>query len=102
MILATKYLADNTEINASPKEHIITNLKLPSESDQVLTAIDTDSNLLAGLNNIKSKPRLQRYYQQTKLEELIEQNSTMLTPEQIQRLQTCVQQIAAMIYEHAG
>ena len=102
MILATKDLADNTEINASPKEHVITNLKLPGESAQALEVIDTDSNQLAGSNNIKSMPRLQRYYQQTKLAELIEQNSTMLTPEQIQQLQTCVQEIAAIIYEQTS
>lgn len=42
---------------------------------------------------------LQIHSQQARLRDLIEQKATIMTPEQVQRLQACVQQIAAIVHE---
>lgn len=92
MIIATKDLVSNTVVdeNLNHAKDPSAELQLRSDSKLVIKPITTKS----------SQSLLQRYLQQTKLEELIEQKSTMMTPRQIKQLQACSQRVAAILQEY--
>lgn len=80
---------------ASYPINVIHNTCVNNNEDYFLAEPSQSNELI----NVRSLPLSRIYLQQTRLKRLVKQGAKIMTPEQLQRLQACVEQIGNILHE---